>query len=99
MGRGGESPNKRRINAQRNDRQAMKNERRAERLAAEAAPPIDEAEVMAQFHQLNELRAAGGVTDDDYERQRHEIFVLLGLEEPLDSDARPTHDADTAEST
>jgi hypothetical protein len=38
---------------------------------------------MAQFHQLNEQRAAGTITEDDYETQRREIFVSLGLEDPI----------------
>ena len=39
--------------------------------------------MMAQFHKLNELRAAGEITEAAYENQRHEIYVALGLEDPF----------------
>jgi hypothetical protein len=37
---------------------------------------------MSGFHHLNELRSAGAITEEDFERQRHDIFVSLGLEDP-----------------
>jgi hypothetical protein len=37
---------------------------------------------MTRFHQLNELRSSGSITEEDFERQRHDIFVSLGLEDP-----------------
>lgn len=82
MSRGGESAGKRRIAAQQNDRKALKNERRKERRNTDAPTAVDEEQNMARFHKLNEGRAAGSLTEDEYERQRHEIFVALGLEEP-----------------
>lgn len=38
--------------------------------------------MMGRFHRLNELRSAGAINEDDFERQRREIFVSLGLEDP-----------------
>ena len=82
MSRGGESAGKRRVVAQRNDRKAAKNERRQQRRQEENAEPADQAKIMARFHHLNELRSTGAITEDDFERQRHDIFVALGLEDP-----------------
>ena len=81
MSRGGESVGKRRLTAQRNDRKAAKSERRQQRRD-ESPEPADQAEMMSRFHHLNELREAGSITEEDFERQRHEIFVSLGLEYP-----------------
>jgi hypothetical protein len=82
MSRGGESAGKRRVTAQRNDRKALKSERRQQRRNIERPIASEEVQNMARFHQLNERRAAGAVSEDEYERQRHEIFVALGLEQP-----------------
>lgn len=89
---GRESEGKRRNEARRNDRRKLKVERRQERQSAEAVP-VDEEAKMAQFHLLNEQRAAGTITEDDYEAQRREIFVALGLEGP-DVDDDPSDDAE-----
>lgn len=82
MSRGGESAGKRRIVAQRNDRKAAKSERREQRRGDEGPDPDAQAQMMAKFHRLNELRENGAITEDDFERQRHEIFVSLGIEDP-----------------
>jgi hypothetical protein len=82
MSRGGESAGKRRVTAQRNDRKAAKRERRQQRRHQETPGPADQAEIMSRYHQLNELRSTGAIAEDDFERQRHEIFVSLGLEDP-----------------
>lgn len=82
MSRGGESVGKRRLTAQRNDRKAAKTERRQQRREEGSLGAVDEERMMSRFHHLNELRSAGAITDDDFERQRHDIFVSLGLEEP-----------------
>jgi hypothetical protein len=29
--------------------------------------PVDEAEIMSQFHHLNELRATGSITEDNFQ--------------------------------
>ncbi len=82
MGRGGESAGKRRVTAQRNDRKAAKTERRQQRRQDDTPGATDQTSMMARFHHLNELRSNGGITEDDFERQRHDIFVALGLEDP-----------------
>jgi hypothetical protein len=82
MSRGGESASKRRVTAQRNDRKTAKSERRQQRGQEESPGPADQAILMSQFHQLNELRSKGAITADNFERQRHDIFVSLGLEDP-----------------
>jgi hypothetical protein len=76
-----ESANKRRVTAQHNDRKAAKSERRQQRQH-EHPESVDQAELMSRFHHLNELRSAGTITEDDFARQRHDIFVSLGLEDP-----------------
>ena len=82
MSRGNESASKRRVTAQRNDRKAAKSERRQQRRQEESPGPADQAEIMSRFHHLNELRTSGAITEDDFERERHDIFVSLGIEEP-----------------
>jgi hypothetical protein len=76
-----ESANKRRVTAQRNDRRAAKRERRQERRHEDSPEPVDQAAIMSRFHHLNELRSTRAITEDDFERQRHDIFVSLGLED------------------
>jgi hypothetical protein len=82
MSAGGESVSKRRVAAQRNDRKAAKSERRQQRRQEANIGPVDEAEIMSKFHHLNELRTTGSITEDNFQLQRHEIFVSLGLEDP-----------------
>ncbi len=82
MSRGGESAGKRRVTAQRNDRKSAKTQRREQRRQEEEAAPVDQAKMMSRFHHLNELRSNGAITEEDFESQRHEIFVSLGLEDP-----------------
>lgn len=82
MSRGGESAGKRRLTAQRNDRKVAKTERRQRRVNEDVPESADESRLMSRFHHLNELRATGAITEDDFQRQRHEIFVSLGLEDP-----------------
>ena len=77
-----DSANKRRLAAQRNDRKAAKSERRQQRRHEHSPDPVDQAEMMSRFHHLNELRSSGTITQQDFERQRHDIFVSLGLEDP-----------------
>jgi hypothetical protein len=82
MSRGGESAGKRRVTAQRNDRKAAKSERRQQRRQAEDHETVDQAQMMSRFHHLNELRSTGAITESDFERQRRDIFISLGLEDP-----------------
>lgn len=77
-----ESAGKRRVAAQRNNRRAAKIERRQQRRQEGNPDPADQAQIMSRFHHLNELRSTGAITEDDFERQRHDIFVSLGLESP-----------------
>ncbi len=80
MSRGSESANKRRVTAQRNDRKAAKSEKREQRRHEQNLEAVDEVDMMSRFHHLNELRSTGAITEEDFERQRHDIFVSLGLE-------------------
>jgi hypothetical protein len=82
MGRGGDSAGKRRIKAQRLEKKAAKAERRNDRAAAgeEDEEEVDEAALMQQFSQISEQHAAGALKTEEFEVQRHEIFVALGLE-------------------
>jgi hypothetical protein len=82
MSRGGESAGKRRVTARRNERRAEKGERRKQRRQGDDQGTADQAEIMSRFHHINELRSTGAISEDDFERQRHEIFVSLGLEDP-----------------
>lgn len=66
-------------------KRSQREERKKEREAA-SDPEHDEAELYEQFRVLSEKHAAGAVTDDDFEAQREEIFVKLGLAEPAESD-------------
>jgi hypothetical protein len=77
-----ESANKRRVTAQRNNRKVAKSERRQQRRHEQSPELVDQAEIMSRFHHLNEARSSGTMTEDDFERQRHDIFVSLGLEDP-----------------
>jgi hypothetical protein len=77
-----ESANKRRVAAQNNNRKAAKSERRQQRRNEENPDPVDQAEIMSRFHHLNELRSIRAISEDDFQHQRHEIFVSLGLEDP-----------------
>ena len=81
MGRGGDSAGKRRIKAQRLEKKAAKAERRSDRAAAgDEDEVVDEAALMQRFSQISEQHAAGALKTEEFEVQRHEIFVALGLE-------------------
>jgi len=77
-----DSAGKRRVAAQRIDRKAAKHERRKQRREEPKPPAVDEADIMSRFHRLNELRTAGAINEEEFERQRHDIFVSLGIENP-----------------
>jgi hypothetical protein len=84
MGRGGDSAGKRRIKAQRMEKKAAKAERRSDRATTDEAPEVDEAALMQRFSEISELHAAGAMKSEEFEAERHEIFVALGLE-PADN--------------
>jgi hypothetical protein len=77
-----DSSNKRRLTAQRNERKVVKTERRQQRRNEHNPEPDDQAEIMSRFHHLNELRSTGAITEEAFQRQRHDIFRSLGLEDP-----------------
>lgn len=90
-GKGRPSAQKRRIDKLRQEQQAAKRERRHSRDRAggdaEDAPGgATEEELLERFRLLNEARAAGTVTDEQFEPARHEIMVALGIEEPRADD-------------
>ncbi len=77
------------------EKQAAKRQQREERKREReeaAEPEYDEAELYEQFRVLSEKHNAGAITDDDFEVQREEIFVKLGLAEPSE-DEEPVEDA------
>ena len=92
MGRSGESAGKRRVTALRNERKAAKTERRQQRQSSSATAEADDAEMMARFHELNQHRSIGAITEADYARQRAEIFRELGLEDPFAPTTPPSED-------
>ena len=95
MGRSGESAGKRRVTALRSERKAAKTERRQQRRNTTEASEVDDVGIMARFHELNQLRADGGITEAAYERQRAEIYRALGLEDPCaPTDAPPVPERD-----
>jgi hypothetical protein len=64
------------------ERQEAKRVRRLA-IAEEAAQPValpDEPALMEEFRRLSERHAAGLVGLDDYEKERHRIFVELRIE-------------------
>lgn len=76
------SAEKRRIEKQRQENRAAKLERRQTRAAEEGGEDggRSEDELFEQFRLLNEGRAAGRVTDEDFEKARAEIMEALGVE-------------------
>jgi len=64
------------------ERQAAKRERRhsSSSVAPDPEDAPDESELMEEFRVLSERHAAGLVTDDVYQQERHRIFVDLGIE-------------------
>lgn len=84
--RGSQSFEKRRLEKNRQERQAAKREKREagkEPGDGDADAP-DEATLNERFRLLSERRAAGEVDELTYEKARHKIFVALGLEDPDD---------------
>jgi hypothetical protein len=45
------------------------------------AEPADEDALLERFRVLNERRASGEITAEDFETEREEIFAMLGLGE------------------
>ncbi len=81
------SAEKRRIDKERQEKQAAKRERRHNRESGGDAGAEDgpsQEELMERFRVLSEAHAAGKVTDEDFEPARHELMVALGVEDPVD---------------
>ena len=84
MGRGRQSHDKRQREKAKQAKQAAKREERAERARMKAEgedgeEELDEAALHEQFRILNERKAAGEVTDEEFEEEREEIWEKLGL--------------------
>lgn len=83
--RGGEAALKRAREKARLEKQQAKRERRqAKREADTSVDRSAEQALMEQFARLNERHEAGQVSNDNFEKERHRIFVELGLEEDDD---------------
>lgn len=81
------SAEKRRIDKERQEKQAAKRERRHNREAEEgdgSDGPSSE-ELMERFRVLSEAHASGKVTDEEFGPARHELMVALGVEDPVDT--------------
>lgn len=66
-------------------KRAQREERKQERENADD-PEHDEAELYEQFRLLSERHAAGAIDTEQFETQREEIFVKLGLVEAAETD-------------
>jgi hypothetical protein len=62
------------------EKRALKEERRHSRREAGEETVVDEAALMERFSRISEQHAAGAMKTEDFEAERHEIFVALGLE-------------------
>jgi hypothetical protein len=81
---GSETFQKRERERKRQERAAERRERREARKNDETEP-VSTEDLMEQFRILSEQHAAGAVDAETYEAQRSEIFVQLGLADPLES--------------
>lgn len=91
---------KRQRERQKQEKQALKRQQREERKQARdeaEEPEHDEAELYEQFRLLSERHASGAVNDDDFETQREEIFVKLGLAEAPEADEDADEELDEAD--
>ena len=68
----------------RQERQEAKRQRRLSADAAEPTEAPDEAALMEEFRVLSERHAAGLLAEDVYTKERHRIFVELGIESDED---------------
>ena len=82
---GSETFQKRERERKRQERAAERRERREARKNDVDEAPVSTEELMEQFRILSEQHASGAVDNETYEAQRSEIFVLLGLADPLES--------------
>ena len=81
---GSETFQKRERERKRQERAAERRERREARKNDDTEP-VSTEDLMEQFRILSEQHAAGAIDAETYEAQRSEIFVQLGLADPLGS--------------
>lgn len=81
------SAEKRRIDKERQEKQAAKRERRHNRENEDSSEEVNTEEIMERFRVLSEAHAAGKVSDEEFGPARHELMVALGVEDPVDSPA------------
>jgi hypothetical protein len=79
---GSETFQKRERERKRQERAAERRERRETRKTTDEAP-VSTEELMEQFRILSEQHAAGAIDNATYEAERSEIFVQLGVADPL----------------
>ena len=79
---GSETFQKRERERKRQERAAERRERREQRKNDDVEP-ISTEDLMEQFRILSEQHAAGASDAETYEAERSEIFVQLGLADPL----------------
>lgn len=65
----------------RQEKKEAKRERQAAKQTEDSAEPVNEQALMEEFARLSERYEAGQINSDDYDRERHRIFVDLGIEE------------------
>jgi hypothetical protein len=81
---GSETFQKRERERKRQERAAERRERREARKNDDTEP-VSTEDLMEQFRILSEQHAAGAIDAETYEAERSEIFVQLGLADPLGS--------------
>ena len=82
---GSETFQKRERERKRQERAAERRERREARKNDDDVAPVSTEDLMEQFRILSEQHAAGAIDAETYEAERSEIFVQLGLADPLGS--------------
>ena len=92
MAKGRERFEKRQLQRARQEKQAAKRERRHAKKDRPPEEAVDETALMEEFRILSEKKEAGAINAEDFEAERHRIFVALGLEEPLEGEE--TEDSD-----
>ena len=79
--RGREAALKRAQEKARQDKQDAKREKRLARQAEESTEEaVDEQALMEEFARLSERYENSQLTSDQFETERHRIFVALGIE-------------------
>ena len=79
--RGREGALKRQREKARQEKYAVKREKRQARSESDTAEPaVDEERLMEEFAKLSQRFEAGDIDSNRYEDERHRIFVELGIE-------------------